>query len=117
MLVTVENQLATSINYPAVGEDGIAVGGGNHPEETTHRVHPIPYPFDLVGTLTANGTPDDQVTLAMHPQDLRYSRSQMDRGLPVSEKWTQIIQAGVVTMALAAQPNLRNPEELFVAAV
>jgi hypothetical protein len=117
MLVTVTNQLAVPINDPAVGEDGVSVGGGNHPSETTHRTNPLPYPFDLVGVLTENGGARDAVQLPMHPRDWRYSRSQMIRGLPISEKWNQMIQAGVVTFAIAAQPNRTDTEELFMTAV
>jgi len=116
MLVTVTNQLAVPINDPAVGEDGVSLPGGNHPSEATHRNYPLPYPFDLVGVLTENGGARDAVTLPMQPQDFRYSRSQM-RGLPVEAKWSQIVQAGIVTMAVGAQANVRDPEELFIAAV
>jgi len=117
MLVTVENQLAVEINKPAVGEDGVALPGGEHPSEATHRTYPLPYPFDLVGTLDANGGANDSVELPMHHRDWRYSRSQMARGLPVSEKWSQLVQAGVVTMAYAVQTDLRDVEDLFEDAV
>jgi len=117
MIVTVTNQLAVPINDPAVGEDGVAVGGGNHPSETTHRTYPLPYPADLVGVLTESGGARDAVDIAMHHRDWRYSRSQMARGLPVSEKWNQMVQAGVVTMAYAAQTDLRDEEDLFEDAV
>lgn len=117
MLVTVTNQLAVPINDPAVGEDGVSLPGGNHPSEATHRSNPLPYPFDLIGVLTENGGVRDAETLPMHPQDFRYSRSQMARALPVEDEWAQMVQAGVVTFATAAQADLRDVEELFVAAV
>jgi len=117
MIVTVTNLLAVPINAPAVGEDGVALPGGNHPSEATHRTHPLPYPADLVGELTASGGARDDVDIAMHHRDWRYSRSQMARGLPVSEKWNQIVQSGVVTMAYAAQTYLRDEEDLFEDAV
>jgi hypothetical protein len=117
MLVTVENQLAVAINVPAVAEDGVAVGGGNHPEETTHRTNPLPYPFAHVGELEANGGADS-IQLPMHPSDWRYGeggqRSQMARGLPVRVRWQQLVQAGTVTLAVAAQANRREEEELFL---
>lgn len=109
MLVTVTNTSGRAINVPAVGEDGVALPGGNHPAEATHRTDPLPYPFDLIGTLAIAGTKQ----LPMHHRDWRYSRSQMARGLPVSEKWNQIVQAGVVTLTYAAQANLRDEEDLF----
>lgn len=117
MLVTVTNLLAVPINNPAVGEDGVALPGGNHPSEATHRTYPLPFPFDLAGVLTASGGARDAVTLPMHPQDFRYSRSQMARGLPLHSKWAQMVQSGTVTFAAAAQADLRDVEELFVAAV
>lgn len=113
MLVTVTNTAGRSINVPAVGEDGVALPGGNHPEEATHRTDPLPYPFDQVGTILAAGS----IQRPMHPRDWRYSRSQMARGLPISEKWNQIVQAGVATLVVAAQANRRDSEELFVNAV
>lgn len=117
MLVTVTNQLAVPINDPAVGEDGVALPGGNHPSEATHRNYPLPYPFDLVGTLDANGGANDSAQLPMQPQDFRYSRSQMARALPVEEEWNQMVQAGIVTFVTGAQANVRDVEELFVSAV
>lgn len=123
MLVTVQNQLATPINYPAVAEDGIAVGGGNHPEETTHRVDALPYPFGrYAGTLEASGGADS-IQLPMHTADFRQSSlvgmgsSQMARGLPVRDQWNQMVQAGTVTFAVAAQTDEQDVEEAFIALV
>jgi hypothetical protein len=113
MLVTVTNASATiAINSPVTGEDGVALPGGNHPSEATHRSNPLPYPFDLIGELAASGTKQ----LPMQPQDWRYSRSQM-RGVPVEVQWSQMVQAGVVTLAVAAQANVRDSEEIYIAAV
>ena len=108
MLVTVTNTSGHSINYAAVGEDGVALPGGNHPEEATHRVYPLPYPFGHIGTLINGGTKQ----LAMHPRDWTYSRSQM-RGMAVSERWNQLVNAGVVTLTVGAQANRRDQEELY----
>lgn len=123
MLVTVENQLATAINYPALGEDGVAVGGGNHPEETTHRVSGLPYPFGrYVGELEANGGADS-IQLPMHEADFGQSTtvglgsSQMARGLPVRDQWNQMVQAGTVTFAVAVQADAQDVQEIFLAAI
>lgn len=120
MLVTVENQLATPINGPQVGEDGIAVGGGNHPEETTHRTNALPYPFGrYVGELEANGGADS-IQLPMHEADFRQNStvglgsSQMARGLPVRDQWNQMVQAGVVTFTVADQTDDQDVEEAFI---
>jgi hypothetical protein len=34
--------------------------------------------------------------------------------MPVSEKWNQVVQAGIVTLTVAAQANRRDSEELYV---
>lgn len=112
MLVTVTNVSGHSINYPAVGEDGTSLPGGNHPEEATHRNYPLPYPFGHIGTVLAAGTKQ----LPMHPRDWRYSRSQMMRGMPVSEDWQTLVQRKIVTLTIAAQANVREQEELFISA-
>lgn len=113
MLVTVENTAGRSINVPAVGEDGVALPGGNHPEEATHRTDPLPYPFSHIGELADAAT----LELPMHPRDWRYSRSQMARALSVSEEWNQLTQAGICTLTVAAQTDRRDEEELYVNAV
>lgn len=113
MLVTVTNTAGRSINVAAVGEDGVSLPGGNHPEEATHRTDPLPYPFSHIGTLADTATKQ----LPMHPRDWRYSRSQMARGLPISEKWNQLVQAGICTLTVAAQANRRDSEELYMNAV
>lgn len=124
MLVTVENQLTVPINDPAVAEDGVAVGGGNHPEETTHRNNALPYPFGrYVGTLDENGGAADSIQLPMHQSDFRVNStvgmgsSQMARGLPVRDQWNQMVQAGTVTFAVAAQTDDQDVEELFLGTI
>lgn len=120
MLITVTNTTGASdvpsrtINAVALGEDGVALPGGNHPEEATHRTDPLPYPFAHVGPILDTAAAP---VLPMHPRDWRYSRSQMMRGTPVSEQWNLLVQAGTVTFGIAAQADLRDTEELFVAAV
>lgn len=124
MLVTVTNttdvnasQVSRSINVPAVGEDGISVGGGVRPAEATHLVDPLPYPFAHTGEMAAGGS----LQLPMHPIDWRVNaglaNSQMHRGTPVRDQWNMLVQAGVVSFATAAQADGVDSEELFVAAV
>jgi hypothetical protein len=113
MIITVTNTSGRTINTPALGEDGVALPGGNHPEEASHRTDPLPYPFAHVGAILDTNTS----VLPMHPRDWRYSRSQMARGLPVSEKWNQLVQADIVTFATGAQVNFRDVEEDYVATV
>jgi hypothetical protein len=113
MLVTVTNVSGRTINAPALGEDGVALPGGNHPEEATHRTDPLPYPFSHVGSLANSGT----VQRAMHPADWRYNRSQMVRGTSTRTAWQQLVQAATVTLTVAAQTGRRDAEELFMTAV
>jgi len=112
MIVTMTNVSGRAINVPAVGEDGVSLPGGNHPEEATHRTDPLPYPFAHVGEVAIAGTS----ILPMHHRDWRYSRSQM-RGMPMSEKWQMMVQDGVVTLGYAAEVDLRDEEDLFEDAV
>lgn len=120
MLITVtnttgaDNPPSRSINVPAVGEDGVALPGGNHPEEATHRTDPLPYPFAHIGSLADTVA---SITLPMHPRDWRYSRSQMARGTSVSDAWQLLVNAGTVTFGIAAQADRRDTEELYAAAV
>jgi len=110
MLVTLTNSSGRDLNVPAVGEDGLSLPGGNHPNEATHRTDPLPYPFGHIGIF---GSADPPVVLPMHPRDWHYSRSQM-QSMPVSEQWQQLIQAGTVTLATGAQADSQDQEELYI---
>lgn len=117
MLVTVTNTSGRAINVPAVGEDGVALGGGVRPGEATHRTDPLPFPFSHIGEVAIAGSQQ----LPMHPSDWRHGeggqRTQMARGLPVRKQWQQLVQAGVVTLTVAAQADRNEQEELFLNAV
>lgn len=122
MLVTVTNITDRKINKPAVGEDGEALPGGNHPEEATHRTDPLPHPFSrYVGTLDESGGAKEAVQLPMHPSDWRVNgglaNAQMGRGLPVRDEWNQLVQGGIVTFSVAAQADTQDQEEIFTSAV
>jgi len=118
MLVTVENQLSTRINYleeintaqylpgnPA----GLVATGGN-------VVQPLPFPFDQVGELAANGLAGDDVQRAMHPSDFRRQHN-LHKPMEPREEWNQIIQAGIVTFVIASETGFTDTEETFIAAV
>lgn len=100
MLVTVTNTSGITLNTLALAEDGVSTGGS--------RANPLPYPFaqatDLADTLTS--------VLPMHTADWREGRTQMGRGLPVRDQWNQLVQAGTVTFAAAAQADAQDVEDV-----
>ena len=104
MIITLTNNTAHAINYPAVGEDGVALPGGNHPEEANHRYYPLPYPFDKIGTLAAGA----HVHMPMHPRDWGYQRSQMKPAMTPSERLNQLVQNGTILFAVGAQTDRRD---------
>ena len=117
MLVTVTNLTTRKINSPdSIDYSGVTNGpadlvatGGNHTD-------PLPYPFDLVGELDENGGTVDAVQRAMHPADFRRQHNMWTALEPAAE-WNQLIQAGVVSFAIAAETGFTDTEETFVAAV
>lgn len=105
MLVTVTNTAGVAINSLAVAEDGVATGG--------HRSKPLPFPFAHIGELAISGTKQ----LSMHPRDWR-SRSVMNgSAMDAGELWQQMVQAGIVTLSVAAETGNRDQEEIYDAAV
>lgn len=112
MLVTVTNTAGRDINVAQVGEDGIAASGGEHPEEATHRSDPLPYPFSHIGTLASAAAKQ----LPMHPSD--WSRKSVPSASQFPwNKWNVLVNAGIVTMATAAQTDSVDNEEAFLAVV
>jgi hypothetical protein len=109
MIITLTNNTTHNINYPAVGEDGVALPGGNHPAEATHRVYPLPYPFDQIGTLASGA----HVHQPMHPQDWHWKRGEMTPALSVRDKLQLLVQNGTILFAVGAQANRREQEELY----
>lgn len=113
MLVTITNATTRTINKLAVGEDGLAAGGGNYPSEANHRIDALPYPFAHIGELAASGTKQ----LPMQPSDWRFQRANVPSGLGVSTAWNTLVQRGVITVAIAAQTTNRDVESAFITAV
>lgn len=112
MLTTVTNTSGGDINDLQTRTGAIpgpasllAVGG--------QRNNPLPYPFGHIGTLA--DTASEQ--LPMHPRDWRYEAMQCKDGFEPSLQWQQLVQAGTVTLAYAAETNRTDEEELFVNAV
>jgi hypothetical protein len=117
VIVTIENTTDPNktLNRLGLGEDGLATGG--------QREDPLPYPFNEPANLPdANGTLEfgSSVELPMHPRDFHHSKSQsaMDGdGLEPGEEWNILVNRGDVTFGIGAQADVRDNEELFVAAV
>ena len=112
MLMTVTNVSSTfSLNdfdvYQgyAGGPTVNAVGGA--------RKYPLPFPFSHV-VIAASGNKQ----LPVHPQDFRTGGSvPLWATLTPNQEWNQMIQAGLVTVAIAAETGRRDLEELFITAV
>jgi hypothetical protein len=121
MLMTVTNLTSNQLNYPDyyIGYPGVppvtnAIGG--------NLVNPVPFPFDWVQPFTANGVgvPDGvpgttyQVQLPVHYPDLGYT-DPLFGPLKVATLWDQLIQAGTVSVAFAAETSAeREFGDLFV---
>lgn len=110
MLVTVTNVTSRTINKleeltGGTGPAALLAVGGN-------RLDPLPYPFGHIGSLAASGTKQ----LPMHARDWRYKSVPWLPQEP-SIEWQQLVQAGVVTLTLAAETDNRSQEDLFVAAL
>jgi hypothetical protein len=73
----------------------------------------LPYPFAHIGALAAAGTKQ----LPMHPRDWRHRDVFVGSPMEAGEQWQQLVNAGTVSMAFAAQTGRRDSEELFIAAV
>jgi hypothetical protein len=77
------------------------------------RKDALPYPFAHIGSLAAAATKQ----LPMHPRDWRHRDVAVGSPQEAGEEWNQLIQAGTVSLAFAAQTGRRDAEELFLAAV
>jgi len=116
MLVTVQNQLSRAINSPdtvdtrltGLGVAGLLATGGS-------LTDPLPYPFDQVGALEASGGADS-VQRAMHIGDFRRVHVYW-RALDPNDEWNQLVQAGTVTLAFAAESGRVDSEEEFDLAI
>jgi hypothetical protein len=108
MVTTVTNVSGASINVPEVGEDGVALPGGEHPSEADHRSNPLPFPFSHIGTLANAATS----ILGTRPTD--WLRQNVAEALSPAVKWSLMVQASIVTMTNAVEATLRDPYETFL---
>jgi hypothetical protein len=108
MVVTVTNVSGGDINAPTVGEDGVALPGGEHPSEADHRTTPLPHPFSHIGTLADTATS----VLGVRPTD--WLRQNPAEALSPAVKWSMLVQASKVTLANAVEATLRDPYEDFL---
>jgi hypothetical protein len=107
VLVTIKNLTANPIN----ALDAITGGSGVSALYATGgaRKVPLPYPFGHIGALAAGAS----YTLPMHPADWRKPFIPWQPLEPRTE-WQQLIQNGIVSFTVAAQPARRDAEELFI---
>lgn len=105
--MTVTNNSSVTLNRPDTGGLGVspdAVGGNVRDA--------LPYPFSLNGTLA----PSASKSLPVNARDFT-TRSQMQQpALPV-EEWNLLVQAGTVTVAVAADPNSVDVDDTVIAAL
>lgn len=114
MLITVTNLTDHPINYadsidtasylPGNPAGLVAIGGNIR--------YPLPYPFSGAGELEASGGAD-AIQRAMHVADLRRAHN-MHSAFAPGEEWQQLVQAGIVSLAAAAETGRTDiEEELF----
>lgn len=109
MIVTLTNTTGDrSINVPALGEDGVSLPGGNHPEEATHLTDPLAFPFADIGELADAATS----IRGMRPTD--WDRQNRNEALSPAVKWSMLVQAGTVTLGNAQETGIRDPYEEFL---
>lgn len=106
MIITVTNTSGVTLN------DLDALTGGSGPSALNAvggaRKFPLPYPFGHIGALAAAGTK----ILAVKPRDFR--KRNAAETLEPGEEWNQLVQAGRVTFAVAAESTNRDIEEKYI---
>lgn len=115
MLVTVQNQLSRAINAADTVSNQLTGGPADLVATGGNLTDPLPYPFNLAGELAALGGADS-IQLGVHPADFRRQHV-LWRALEPAGEWNQMIQAGTVTFAIAAETDRTDTEELFITAV
>jgi len=110
VLLTVTNDSGRTIN----GLDSITGGTGSSALLATGgaRKDPLPYPFGHIGELADAASKQ----LPMHVRDWRYKSVPWLPQEP-SIEWQQLVQAGVVSLAVASETNQVDEENIFVNAV
>lgn len=104
MLVTITNLTALELN----GLDSISGGVGPSAVLATggSRLRPLPFPFGHI-VLAASGNKQ----LPMNFRDWQYKVSVASPML-AGEEWNQLVQSKTVSVTLAAQTDVRDPESL-----
>lgn len=72
------------------------------------RRFPLPHPFHLNGSIAPSGTK----LLSIHPQDFRYVPTMGSNPEP-RDSINLLLQAGTITISLAAETPRRDEEEIF----
>jgi hypothetical protein len=111
MLVTITNASASAINGLQQYSSGEGIGPAACLAEGGQRSTPLPWPFGHVGEIAASGTKQ----LPMHPRDFGHRDVMVGSPFTASEELQQLVQQGVVTVAVAAETGFRDVEEDFLA--
>lgn len=69
------------------------------------RVRPLPYPFDQI-ELAASGSK----ALGMNQRDFRFKHV-LGTSMEPGEEWSQLVQAGTLSITFAAQTGVVDPED------
>lgn len=111
MIVTI-----TNVSSPAVTLNALDVNDGGSGAVGGSVKNPLPYPFPgPIGTQTPSSqslAPSGTFSFPMHPRDWRYKRVPW-LTFEASDQWNSVVQAGLVTMGVAAETGRRDQEELF----
>lgn len=110
-LMTVTNQKSYSLN-------NLDVYQGDPTSPTVNatggaRKYPLPFPFDWV-VLGPNGGGADARQLPVNPRDFRKASCHEHVPLQHGEEWNQLVQDGTVTVAFAAQTDIRDVEHVLI---
>lgn len=106
-LLTVTNETSRVLNRPEVGGNGVspdAVGG--------NVLDPLPFPFGANGTLGVG----DSLALGIHARDLSV-RTQPQQPMIPADEWAGLVQAGIVSLAFAADAQSTDAEDALIAAL
>lgn len=110
MLATVTNTSGVVLN--ALDQQIVGYGAAQAIATGGAVKNPLPHPFNKNGSLAVGANK----VLSVHPQDFRYVPTMGSNPEP-RDAINQMIQAGLITVALAAETPRRDIEEVFANAV
>jgi hypothetical protein len=111
MLATITN-LSALKTLNALDQQIVGVGAAQTIATGGAYKYPLPHPFNRNGSIAPSGTK----VLSIHPQDFRYMPTMGSNPEP-RDALNLMIQAGDISVALAAEAPIRDLEERFANAV